>query len=256
MSGKRTTAVFLVAAILSIMAAIPAVAAVHEIQVGNFFFSPSNTVVMPGDTVKWVLQTGVHTTTSDAMSPKQWDSGTLADSFKVVFELADGPGPFPYHCEFHSFTMEDTIFMASTTTCYVDADGDGFGDPLNTVQCPDASCLCQPDLVSNDLDCDDTDVSINPDAEDPLGDGIDQDCDGVDGKGDCCDSAGDANDDGLPNVGDAVYMINFVFSGGAAPPCMNEGDANADCQANVGDAVYLINFIFSGGAAPQCGCVE
>jgi hypothetical protein len=75
-------------------------------------------------------------------------------------------------------------------------------------------------------------------------------------SGDCCDTPGDANDDGDSNVGDAVYIINYVFKGGAAPPCMNEGDANGDCNVNVGDAVYVINFVFKGGAAPVCGCVE
>jgi plastocyanin len=301
-------------------------ATVHEIQVGNFFFSPTNITVVPGDTVKWKHVSGLHTTTSDQTSPKQWDSGDLTDSFMVAFEAIDGPGPFPYHCFYHSVTMKDTIFMSSsTTTCYVDADGDGFGDPLNTVDCPDASCMCQPGLVSNDLDCDDgdasinpaatefcngvdddcngtiddnaadcidwypdtdgdgfgdgamtpvcacsppegyvdngfdcddTDASINPDAEDIPDDGIDQNCDGVDAKTDCCDTPGDANDDGQTNVGDAVFMINFVFKGGPAPPCLNEGDANADCQANVGDAVFLINFVFKGGPAPDCGCAE
>jgi hypothetical protein len=30
---------------------------------------------------------------------------------------------------------------------------------------------------------------------------------------------GDANDDGWANVGDAFYLINYVFKGGAAPEC-------------------------------------
>jgi hypothetical protein len=34
------------------------------------------------------------------------------------------------------------------------------------------------------VDCDDSDPSIYPGAEDPPGDGIDQDCDGVDGTSD------------------------------------------------------------------------
>ncbi|MEZ5357763.1 MAG: hypothetical protein R3F48_02965 [Candidatus Zixiibacteriota bacterium] len=71
----------------------------------------------------------------------------------------------------------------------------------------------------------------------------------------CCDLAGDANNDGGLNIGDAVYLINHIFKGGAAPVCMDEGDANADCSLNIGDAVYLINHIFKGGAAPTCGCI-
>ncbi|TNE90019.1 MAG: hypothetical protein EP330_09330 [Deltaproteobacteria bacterium] len=34
------------------------------------------------------------------------------------------------------------------------------------------------------LDCDDSDASVNPGADDPEGDGIDQNCDGVDGVAD------------------------------------------------------------------------
>ncbi|MCP4568586.1 MAG: hypothetical protein GY841_13495 [FCB group bacterium] len=68
----------------------------------------------------------------------------------------------------------------------------------------------------------------------------------------CCDEAGDANNDGPVNVGDAVYMINYVFKGGPEPECKAEGDANGDCTLNVGDAVYLINYVFKGGDSPIC----
>ncbi|MEE9444014.1 MAG: FG-GAP-like repeat-containing protein [candidate division Zixibacteria bacterium] len=61
---------------------------------------------------------------------------------------------------------------------------------------------------------------------------------------------GDANGDGATNVGDAVYIINFVFKGGPAPDPVLSGDANCDGATNVGDAVYLINFVFKGGPAP------
>jgi hypothetical protein len=63
---------------------------------------------------------------------------------------------------------------------------------------------------------------------------------------------GDANNDGSKNVGDAVYLIAYVFKGGAAPTPYPKcsGDANADCSANVGDAVYMIAYVFKGGAPP------
>ncbi|MCP4567198.1 MAG: hypothetical protein GY841_06435 [FCB group bacterium] len=68
----------------------------------------------------------------------------------------------------------------------------------------------------------------------------------------CCTMPGDANNDGSVNVGDAVYMINYVFKSGPAPDCLTEGDANGDCTLNVGDAVYLINYVFKGGDPPIC----
>jgi hypothetical protein len=63
---------------------------------------------------------------------------------------------------------------------------------------------------------------------------------------------GDANDDLTINVGDAVYMINYVFAGGMGPGPFTvlSGDANGDREVNVADAVYLINFVFNGGPEP------
>jgi hypothetical protein len=66
----------------------------------------------------------------------------------------------------------------------------------------------------------------------------------------CADKPGDANNDGDVNVGDAVYMIAYIFTSGPMPPCQAEGDPNGDCVLNVGDAVYLINYIFRGGDPP------
>ena len=64
----------------------------------------------------------------------------------------------------------------------------------------------------------------------------------------------DANGDGSVNVGDAVFLISYVFKGGAAPNPVCVGDANGDGSTNVGDAVYLINYVFKGGAPPVETC--
>lgn len=61
---------------------------------------------------------------------------------------------------------------------------------------------------------------------------------------------GDANGDKKVNVGDAVYLINYIFKSGSAPAYAQMGDANCDNRINVGDVVFLINYIFKGGAAP------
>lgn len=63
---------------------------------------------------------------------------------------------------------------------------------------------------------------------------------------------GDANGDGDIVVGDAVYIINFVFRGGPAPDPLASGDANCDGQVNVGDAIYIVNYVFRGGPVPGC----
>lgn len=67
----------------------------------------------------------------------------------------------------------------------------------------------------------------------------------------CSGICGNANGDASVNVSDAVYLINYVFSGGGAPlPVLACGDANSDGSVNVSDAVYLINYVFSGGNSP------
>jgi len=55
-------------------------------------------------------------------------------------------------------------------------------------------------------------------------------------------------------VGDAVYVITYVFKGGAAPDPVEAGDASCDGACNVGDAVYLVGYVFKGGAEPCAGC--
>ena len=73
------------------------------------------------------------------------------------------------------------------------------------------------------------------------------------GGGGCCDTPGDANNDGGCNLGDAGYIINYIFYDGPAPVCAQEGDANADGGVNLGDAGFIINYIFYDGPSPTCG---
>ncbi|HER00688.1 MAG TPA: hypothetical protein ENO22_15235 [candidate division Zixibacteria bacterium] len=61
---------------------------------------------------------------------------------------------------------------------------------------------------------------------------------------------GDASGDEVVNISDAVYIINYIFTGGAAPEPVAAADGNCDGSCNVSDAVMIINFIFSDGGAP------
>ncbi len=62
--------------------------------------------------------------------------------------------------------------------------------------------------------------------------------------------SGDADNNGVVNISDAVYMVTYIFSGGAAPIPTIAGDADCNGIITISDVVYLINFIFSGGPAP------
>lgn len=61
---------------------------------------------------------------------------------------------------------------------YPDIDGDGFGD--EDLSLGVRACDAPTGHVEDSTDCDDSDESINPDAEDVPNDGIDHNCDGED----------------------------------------------------------------------------
>lgn len=67
---------------------------------------------------------------------------------------------------------------------------------------------------------------------------------------------GDANNDGVVNISDAVYMVNYIFGGGPLPlPVPETGDADGSCATSISDAVYLINYVNAGGPPPPiCTC--
>ena len=66
---------------------------------------------------------------------------------------------------------------------------------------------------------------------------------------------GDANADGIIDVLDVFYIVNYVFAHGPAPVSTCAGDANADGVIDANDAFYLINYLFAGGPAPTpSGC--
>ncbi len=67
----------------------------------------------------------------------------------------------------------DDVAMSEETIFYADLDEDGAGDPAATV----VACTQPTGSVTNGLDCDDGDASLNPDAAE-ICDGVDNDCDG------------------------------------------------------------------------------
>ncbi len=65
---------------------------------------------------------------------------------------------------------------------------------------------------------------------------------------------GNANADAAVDISDAVYLIQYIFSGGPAPSPVASGDANCDQSVDISDVVYLIQYIFSSGPQPCEGC--
>jgi hypothetical protein len=63
---------------------------------------------------------------------------------------------------------------------------------------------------------------------------------------------GDANADGVVDVADIVYLVNFLYTAGGPPDPIEAGDANCDTIVNIGDVVYLVAYLYKGGDPPGC----
>lgn len=57
------------------------------------------------------------------------------------------------------------------------------------------------------------------------------------------------------NIADLVYLVDYMFTEGPAPPVLNIADVDASCQIDIGDLVFLVDFMFNGGPPPVIGCV-
>ena len=92
-------------------------------------------------------------------------------------------------------TVDDDLDV----TFYVDVDGDGFGDPNQSVE----ACMVTPGLSPLAEDCDDSNSEINPLA-DELCDEIDNNCDGTVDEGVTVTYYLDVDEDGFGDDSDTV----------------------------------------------------
>lgn len=72
----------------------------------------------------------------------------------------------------------------------------------------------------------------------------------------CCFLAGDAGDadgGGEANIGDAVFLVKYIFENGQQPFCFDQADADGGNEVNIGDAVYIVKYVFENGPEPICG---
>ncbi len=65
---------------------------------------------------------------------------------------------------------------------------------------------------------------------------------------------GDADGTGVVTISDAVFLINYIFSGGPAPSPLDVADVDCNSIVTISDVVYLISYIFGGGPAPCAAC--
>jgi len=80
----------------------------------------------------------------------------------------------------------------------------------------------------------------------------DQHNSGIFRKEDYTAQRGDVNKDGLIELGDIVYLINYVYKNGTAPSPLVLGDVTCDGNVDLGDVVYLITYLYKNGPLPSC----
>ncbi|WP_020532050.1 MopE-related protein [Flexithrix dorotheae] len=122
-------------------------------------------------------------------------SGDCDDSNENIY-----PGNTEYCDGLDNDCNPETIEILKTW--YIDKDGDGAGDPLDSIQ----TCTKPPGYEWNNLDCNDNDKNISPWLKDVC-DGIDNDCDGEIDEDPALWFA-DFDGDGFGNALDSIFTCD------------------------------------------------
>lgn len=128
-----------------------------------------------------------------------------------------------------------------------DDDGDGLGNLCDPCPSDPANDVDGDGLCAGDDNCP---TVYNPDQTDTDGDGIGDacvamfECVGIRGNIDA-----DANDEII--ISDLVYLVDYMFTGGPAPPIFEEADMDATGEIDISDLVLLVDYMFTGGPAPE-----
>ena len=61
---------------------------------------------------------------------------------------------------------------------------------------------------------------------------------------------GDGDADGDLNITDAIFVLNFLFSGGRAPSCPDAADTDDNGKIEITDPIRTLGFLFLGGGDP------
>ena len=60
---------------------------------------------------------------------------------------------------------------------------------------------------------------------------------------------GDADSDGRISITDAITVLRFLFTDGAAPGCLKAADSDDDGGLSITDAVRILGYLFRGDEA-------
>jgi plastocyanin len=131
--------------VLAAVSGATATAAVVEIGVGGYYFSPQFPVVQPGDTIRWIHEGGTHDVTSGA--PCDGDSGLFFSQITVAVPQFEWTVPasfdgevIPYYCSVGNHCVSGDQFgalLVNVQPHYVTTNGFVYEPPSITVDAGD-----------------------------------------------------------------------------------------------------------------------
>lgn len=130
------------------------------------------------------------------------------------------------------FAVSPTATLGSTTTIILD-------DSYSLPSCPTADPNCVPGPANNYIIYDG--LSISPIK-------IDGVVEFVNNPG---FRRGNTNGDSGVDLADALFVVNYLFSGGQQPGCLDSADINDDGSVDISDTIYLLNYLFVSGPSPS-----
>ena len=139
----------------------------------------------------------------------------------------------------------DEGFSATPSTWYADDDGDGYGDPDDSLD----RCTQPSGYIADDSDCDDTDGSVNPAATEYC-DSVDNDCDDEIDEDDAADAStwyADSDGDG--------YGDSSVSATACSAPSGAVAD-DTDCDDSDGSTYPGASETCYDGVVNDCGGTE
>lgn len=112
------------------LAASSARAAVHDVTIENFAFTPDTITINTGDTVRWTnLDFIGHTATSQTGNGTLVPNGVFASpelKNEGVYQFSfTQPGTFYYYCLPHGSSMQGEISVLTPPSCTADLSADG-----------------------------------------------------------------------------------------------------------------------------------
>jgi hypothetical protein len=140
------------------------------------------------------------------ISDRVLDHGDCDDADDTIYPTAEEV------CDTLDNDCDGEIDENTVNVFFVDADGDGFGNPFSMTE----ACTVPDGHVDSSSDCDDADGAIYPDAVETC-DGLDNDCDGLVDEDELvwyADADGDGQGDPASAIGSCEQPTGYVLIAG------------------------------------------